>query len=121
MELSHREFFKDLVFSIYGDGSMHDRILNPLNQFDNVHIYKRFLTHNEIREVHHTHGIALFPTRYDSQAVSSCEAAASGCAVITSDIPGVRPVSYTHLDVYKRQLFYRPPGCAYPAEALFRC
>lgn len=90
LELSHREFFDDLEFSIYGDGSMHDRILSPLRQFKNVHIYKHFLSHDEIREVHRTHGIALFPTRYDSQAVSSCEAASSGCAVITSDIPGVR-------------------------------
>lgn len=90
LELSRRPFFEDLQFDIYGDGSLHDVILEPLKQFDNVYIYKRFLNHKEIRETHKTHGIALFPTRFDSQAVSSCEAAASGCAVVTSDIPGVR-------------------------------
>ncbi|MEE0946065.1 MAG: glycosyltransferase [Acutalibacteraceae bacterium] len=90
LELSRRPFFYDLQFDIYGDGSMHDRILEPVKDFKNVNIYKKFLTHDEIRKVHETHGIALFPTRFDSQAVSSCEAAASGCAVITSDIPGVR-------------------------------
>jgi len=90
LELSHREIFNDLEFDIYGDGSLHDKLLMPIRQFKNVHVHKKFLTHEEIKEVHKTHGIALFPTRFDSQAVSSCEAASSGCAVITSDIPGVR-------------------------------
>lgn len=89
LELSHRPFFKELEFDIYGDGSLFDEILEPLKQFENVHLHRTFLDHNQIREVHETHGIALFPTRFDSQAVSSCEAAASGCAVITSKIPGV--------------------------------
>ena len=89
-ELSRRDFFSKLEFDIYGDGSLHSVILEPVTRFSNVHIHKRFLTHEEIRQVHETHGIALFPTRFDSQAVSSCEAASSGCAVVTSDIPGVR-------------------------------
>ncbi len=119
-ELSRRDFFSELEFDIYGDGSLHSVILEPVRRFSNVHIHKRFLTHEEIRQVHETHGIALFPTRFDSQAVSSCEAASSGCAVVTSDIPGVRqfipndlgvlcevedPVSYA--DVIERM--YRDP------------
>lgn len=90
LELSRRPFFSDLEFDIYGDGSLHERILEPVKDFENVKIHKEFLTHEQIRKVHQTHGIALFPTRFDSQAVSSCEAASSGCAVVTSDIPGVR-------------------------------
>ncbi len=90
LELSRRPFFDDLQFDIYGDGSLHERILAPVKDFENVIIHKKFLNHEEIRKVHETHGIALFPTRFDSQAVSSCEAASSGCAVVTSDIPGVR-------------------------------
>ena len=90
LELSHRDIFSDLEFDIYGRGSLHDTLLAPIKDFPNVHIYDKFLTHEEIRDVHHNHGIALFPTRFDSQAVSSCEAASSGCAVITSDIPGIR-------------------------------
>ena len=89
-DLSRRDFFSDLEFDIYGDGSLHSVILEPVMRYPNVHIHKRFLSHEEIRRVHETHGIALFPTRFDSQAVSSCEAASSGCAVVTSDIPGVR-------------------------------
>lgn len=90
LELSHRPFFNDLQFNIYGDGDMHDRILAPVKSFQNVHITRSFLNHEQLREVHESNGIALFPTRFDSLGVSSCEAASSGCAVITSDIPGVR-------------------------------
>lgn len=90
LELSRRKIFKDIEFDIYGEGSLHDMILEPVKKFPNVHIHKTFLSHEQIREVHKSHGIALFPTRFDSQAVSSCEAASSGCAVITSNIPGTR-------------------------------
>lgn len=84
LELSHREIFKDMEFSIYGDGNIHDKLLEPLKNFENVHIYKKFLSHEEIKEMHQNHGIGLFATRFDTQAVSSCEAAMSGCVVISS-------------------------------------
>ena len=90
LELSRRPFFDDLEFDIYGSGSLHDLILEPLKDFKNIHIFDKFLSHEEIRKVHLTHGIGLFPTRFDSQAVSSCEACASGCAVVTSNIDGVK-------------------------------
>lgn len=89
LELSKRKIFNDLEFDIYGDGSMHDILLEPLRQFPNVKIHQKFLTHQEISEVHKKHGIALFATRYDSQAVSSCEAASSGCVVVSSINPGI--------------------------------
>lgn len=84
LELSHRECFKDMEFSIYGDGEIHDKLLMPLKNFSNVHIYKKFLSHEEIRKMHQKNGIGLFATRFDTQAVSSCEAAMSGCVVISS-------------------------------------
>ena len=84
LELSKRPFFKDLEFSFYGDGDYHEELLSPLRKFKNVHIYKKFLSHEEIAKVHQENGIALFPTRFDTQAVSACEAAMSGNVVITS-------------------------------------
>lgn len=84
LELSHRDFFEDMEFSIYGDGNIHHKLLEPIKGFKNVHIYKKFLSHDEIRKMHKQHGIGLFPTRFDTQAVSSCEAAMSGCVVISS-------------------------------------
>lgn len=89
LELSRRPIFKDLEFNIYGKGSEHDRLLAPIKDFENVHIYNEFLTHDEIAKVHRENGIALFATRYDSQAVSACEAAMSGLVVISSDNTGV--------------------------------
>lgn len=85
LELSTRKIFDDLEFSFYGDGDYHDILLAPLRKFSNVHIYKKFLSHKEIAQVHSENGIGLFPTRFDTQAVSSCEAAMSGCIVITSN------------------------------------
>lgn len=84
LELSHRECFKDMQFSIYGDGDLHEKLVEPLRKFSNVHIYKKFLSHEEIRKMQKKHGIGLFATRFDTQAVSSCEAAMSGCVVISS-------------------------------------
>lgn len=84
LELSHRECFKDMEFSFYGDGEYHDTLLEPVKHFPNVHIYRKFLSHEEIKQVHREHGIGLFATRFDTQAVSSCEAAMSGCVVVSS-------------------------------------
>ena len=84
LELSTRKVFDDLEFSIYGDGNYHDVLLKPIEKFKNVHIYKKYLSHSEIAKVHKNNGIGLFPTRFDTQAVSSCEAAMSGNVVITS-------------------------------------
>ncbi len=89
LELSRRPFFDDLEFNIYGDGKMHDLLTAPVKKFKNVHIHKKFLSHSEMADMYRENGIALFATRYDSQAVASCEAAMSGCAVITSKGVGV--------------------------------
>ncbi|MBQ3409059.1 MAG: glycosyltransferase [Clostridia bacterium] len=89
IELSRRPFFEELEFNIYGTGSKHDVLLNPIKKFKNVHIYNKFLTHEQIAQAHRENGIALFATRYDSQAVSACEAAMSGLVVISSDNTGV--------------------------------
>ena len=84
LELSKRECFKDMEFSIYGDGNYHEELVAPLRQFSNVHIYKKFLTHEEIKSVQKEHGIALFASRFDTQGVSALEAAMAGLVTITS-------------------------------------
>lgn len=89
LELSKRKSFKDMDFSVYGDGCMHEALTAPVKNFPNVHIYKKFLSHQEMAEMFNQHGIALFATRYDSQAVASCEAAMTGAVVITSKGVGV--------------------------------
>ena len=84
LELSKRKVFNKLYFSIYGDGDMHEILLSPIKDFSNVHIYKRFLSHDEMAKVYSKHGLALFATRYETQGVAACEAAMAGSVVITS-------------------------------------
>lgn len=84
LELSRRACFNDLEFSIYGTGSEHNWIIEPLKKFKNVHIYNKYLTHDEIAKMHKQNGIGLFASRFDSMGVSACEAAMSGNIVITS-------------------------------------
>lgn len=52
LELSKESFFNELTFTLYGDGRLFDKTLKPLQNFANVKIYKKFLNHKEISEVH---------------------------------------------------------------------
>ena len=90
LELSKRKCFDKLNFNIYGTGSYYDELLDPIKKFDNVHFYKSFFTHKEIAEIHSHNGIALFPTRYDAQGVSMCEAGSSGLLVISSENDAIK-------------------------------
>lgn len=90
LELSRREIFKDLNFYICGEGEVHDKLVEPIRKFPNVHIINNFLSHDQIKEYHDKCGIALFPTRQDTQGVSALEAASSGLVVITSDLEVIR-------------------------------
>lgn len=85
-ELSRRKCFKDMEFSIYGDGSYYDELTAPLKGLDNVHLYRRFIPNEKIHEVHAEHGIMLLPSRHDTQGVSMGEAASSGLAVVGSNV-----------------------------------
>lgn len=89
LTLSRRECFNELEFDIFGSGDMFDIITAPLKEFENVHLHNKFLTHEEIKRIHNTHGIGLFASRFDTQGVSLCEAASSGCAVVTSDVEAI--------------------------------
>lgn len=99
LELSTRPFFNDLEFDIYGEGEMFDILTAPVQNYPNVHLHKKFLSHEDIKNVHTTHGIGLFASRFDTQGVSLCEAAASGCAIVTSNIPVISTYIAPHLGV----------------------
>lgn len=83
--LSRRPCFDELSFTIVGNGSVHEKLVAPLRAFPNVNIVERFLNRQELVEQYQKHGVALFPTRYDTQGVSMCEAAAAGLAVVSTD------------------------------------
>lgn len=88
-ELSNKDFFNELEFNIYGDGEYHDILLKPLRDYNNVNIHKRFLSHDEISEVHKENGIGLFATRYETLGVSAAEAAMSGLVVVSNNVAAV--------------------------------
>ena len=90
LELSKRKCFDELVFNIYGKGDAFDRLFKPIKHLDNVHFFKSFYSHKEIAELHKENGIALFPTRYDAQGVSMCEAGSSGLLIVSSDNDAIK-------------------------------
>lgn len=89
LELSKKDFFKDLIFDIYGRGPLFEEVLSPIRHFENVHIYETFLTQEEIAREHRKHGIFICPTRLDAQGVSMCEAMSSGLIPITNGVTAI--------------------------------
>lgn len=100
LELSRRDFFEDLEFNIYGTGNVYDKIVAPIKDFKNVNLYPKFLSHKEISAIHKENGIALFPTRYDAQGVSLCEAAMSGLAIVTSTNDAVKEFMPNDVNIF---------------------
>lgn len=89
LKLSKEDFFKEMEVSIYGKGSMFNEILKPLRKFENIKIYEKFLTQEEITNEHKKHGIFMCPTRLDAQGVSMCEAMSSGLIPITNGVTAI--------------------------------
>lgn len=90
LELSKRPNFDEYEFNIYGNGDTFDKLFKPILGFENVHFHRSFFTHEEIASIHKENGIALFPTRYDAQGVSMCEAGSSGLLVISSENDAIK-------------------------------
>lgn len=90
IELSKKEIFGNLEFNIYGTGDFFEELFEPLFDFKNIKFHKEFLTHKEIADIHKQNGIGFFPTRYDAQGVSMCEAAMSGLAIISSNNDAIK-------------------------------
>lgn len=89
LELSKKSFFKDLEFRIVGDGNYFEETIEPLRQFENIKIERRFLSHGQIAKLHKEYGIFLCPTRWDSHGVSRDEAMASGLVPVTNEVAAI--------------------------------
>lgn len=100
LALSKRKIFNDLEFNIYGIGNYYNELVNPIKKFHNVHLYPKFLNHEEIAKIHKENGIALFATRYDAQGVSMCEAAMSGLVIVTSDNDAVKEFLPSNANIF---------------------
>lgn len=89
LELSKEPFFHELEFRMIGDGKLFDSVLEPLRQFPNVIIERRFLSQTEIAQLHKEYGVFLCPTRMDAQGVSRDEAMSSGLVPITNAVAAI--------------------------------
>ncbi len=89
VELSKREFFKDLHFDIYGMGDLFDDVNKPLQKYKNVSLHNEFLTQEQILNCHKTHGVYIATTRSDTQGVSRDEAMSSGLVPIANAVTAI--------------------------------
>lgn len=83
--LSKEPFFDKLSFLIAGNGEQFDALTKPLKKFKNVTLHKGFYRQDELAALYREYGVAILPTRFDTQGVSRDEACACGMAVITTD------------------------------------
>jgi glycosyltransferase involved in cell wall biosynthesis len=86
IELSKRDYFDKLKFSIYGDGKLFGESTDPLQGFENVSINRQFVPTEKLRALHGEHGIMLVPSRWDSQGLTCGEAMSSGLVPITNHV-----------------------------------
>ena len=89
LELSKKPYFQELEFRLIGDGVLFDKTLKPLREFDNVIIEKRFLSQQEIADMHKEYGIFLCPSRIDTHGVSRDEAMSSGLVPVTNGVTAI--------------------------------
>ncbi|MBQ3379192.1 MAG: glycosyltransferase [Clostridia bacterium] len=89
LELSKRDFFKNIEIDIYGQGSNFDTDNGPLKCFPNVHLHPVFLRQDEIASLHKTHGVYIATTRWDSHGVSRDEAMSSGLVPIANNCTAI--------------------------------
>lgn len=112
--LSKRPYFKQLEFTIAGEGPLFDETTASIKSFKNVKLMNRFFTSAEISELHADHGVFLAPTRFDSQGVSMCEAMSSGLAVISNNTAAIPEF----VDHRKSGLLVEPESAVGLADAI---
>ncbi|WP_457561867.1 glycosyltransferase family 4 protein [Caminibacter pacificus] len=89
LRLSEKSFFKELSFHVQGFGKKFKEMTAPLRKFDNVKVVEGILRREDIAKLHKQHGIALIPTRFDTQGVSVGEAMSSGLVPVTNKVAAI--------------------------------
>ena len=98
--LSKKPYFRELKFTICGDGRLWNHTVAPLRKYENVTLNRRFYSRDEIVQLHSKNGVMLMPSRQDTQGVSTCEGMSSGLVPVTSNnsaIPEYVPTSCGYL------------------------
>lgn len=89
LELSKKVDFNKFEIAIYGDGPLFNETTDSLKKFNNVKLYKKFLNHTDIAQLHKEYGVFIVPTRMDSQGVSRDEAMSSGLVAVTTAVTAI--------------------------------
>lgn len=87
--LAQEEIFSELQFTLVGDGELWEENFHGLERYSNVTLIRRFLSQQDIAELHRQHGVFLVPTRGDTQGVSRDEAMSSGLVPITNKVAAI--------------------------------
>ena len=88
LELSTRQSFSKMAFTILGYGEMHDLLTEPLRHFTNVTLIPSEPTPSSLFDELSRHDALLYPARYITDPELLSAAAASGIATITSEGKG---------------------------------
>lgn len=80
-----KPFFKELNFTIFGQGALDSNFNKDFGNLKNVSLNEGFLKQGQIKELHDKNGVFLSLTRQDAQGVSMCEAMSSGLVTISSN------------------------------------
>lgn len=84
---SKEEWFEKCEFTIYGRGDGFNYYMNQLDNLNasNITYHEKFLTHEEIKNLHDEHHVFLHPVNQDTHGVSFFEAMSSGLVAINSN------------------------------------
>lgn len=98
--LSKQPGFERFDVLVLGDGPRHEALLAPIARFPNVRIERGFLPPAALAQKLADRGVALLPTRYATQDLLACQAAAAGLVVVSTARGGVTellPVAWNTL------------------------
>lgn len=88
-QISTKDWFHDLNINIYGFGYYFDDLTKTIESLPNVKVHKGYVKQEKIPDIYKEHGVALVPTRFDTQGVSMGEAMASGLIPISHNVAAI--------------------------------
>ena len=109
-----REQFPDVRLVIAGTGPYEEELQrqSAIRGLDPHVVFGGYIDDYTRNQLYHWSSVAVFPSLYEPFGIVALEAMAAGTPVVVGDVGGfqetVTPVSYTHLDVYKRQVGGHP-------------
>lgn len=87
-ELKQSKYWSSISATIVGDGEYFE-YFNEFEKDANVRLHRGYLSHQQISDLHKTHGIFIVPSRWDTQGVSRDEAMSSGLVPMTNLVDAI--------------------------------